>query len=83
MTYVVRIWCPNCSGVDFEGCNQGKAGYADRMILETRDDAVELGNATCNASGDVWDFEVEEWSKYGTYRGWNETAPACREVVNR
>lgn len=52
--YVV-VWCPDCNGVDFQGCFDG--GVQRHGPFETREEATRVGEEMVKGSN--WLFEVE------------------------
>jgi hypothetical protein len=52
--YKVIITCPDCTGVDFQGCGDGYPWELD----ETFDTIEEANDAGDEATGDTWEYEV-------------------------
>jgi len=65
--YVVKITCPDCTGIDSLGCFDGGYGYLenDFFEVETFDTIAEAERAWDKAwDGDhgIWEFEIVEAS---------------------
>ena len=55
MKYRYRLSCPDCTGIDPQGCFDGSA-HTDDELFDTPELAIEAG---CKATHDViWEFEV-------------------------
>lgn len=54
--YYAVVWCPDCNGVDSEGCFDG--GVERLGPFRTREEAEREGSAL--ASKSIWRYDVEE-----------------------
>lgn len=64
MKYRVRIFCPDCTGDDYQGCFDGGTellcgpGIDDGPIeFDTKEEAESAGADECAKS--IWKFEIE------------------------
>jgi len=63
-TYVVKVSCSDCTGIDDMGCGDGEPWYLtgeDFMVrkFDTRE-AAEAAGWKCVSDVGPWEFEVEE-----------------------
>ena len=54
--YRVVVWCPDCNGVDFEGCFDG--GVERHGPFATREEAERAGEGAVGDS--IWAYEITE-----------------------
>jgi len=54
--YCTVIWCPDCTGVDFEGCFDG--GIERLGPFATREAAKAAGDKYTRDG--IWQFDIEE-----------------------
>jgi len=57
MPYKYRVWCPDCCGLDPEGCFGGGEEESEETFA-TRQEAEAAAEAFCRDS--IWEFEVFE-----------------------
>lgn len=54
--YYAVVWCPDCNGVDFQGCFDGSV---ERLgPFDTREEADRAGQEM--VGDNIWKFEVED-----------------------
>lgn len=55
--YRVRVWCPDCTGVDFQGCFEGGDDLSEETYA-THEEAEAAGHESVRHS--IYEFDVEE-----------------------
>jgi hypothetical protein len=54
--YYTVVWCPDCNGIDFQGCFDGDV---ERLgPFSTRDEADRAGRDL--TTGSIWRYDVED-----------------------
>jgi hypothetical protein len=54
--YIAVVWCPDCNGVDFQGCFDG--GVERHGPFATREEAERAGEEATRDS--IWRYDIEE-----------------------
>ena len=57
MRFRYRVWCPDCSGVDYQGCFDG-FDYLSEETFATYEEADKAGDEYTKKW--IWEYEVTE-----------------------
>lgn len=63
--YVVKITCPDCTGIDSQGCFDGGYGYLENddfesATFDTMAEAEQAWDEAWDGDHGIWEFEIKE-----------------------